>query len=178
MKKWLRTISMLLTVVLLLNMLPLQILAENFQEEQASMIEEATGKSTEVYALEEVEEKRTEFSKSYRMNNGQFMAMVYPMAVHYESNGSWEEIDNTLKAEGTVATGNYVNTAGVGDVSFPRTLNENRYISIEKDGYTLSFGMAGELRSGTGLGTISATATVTKMQQTEAKIEQIIYLND
>jgi len=172
MKKWLRTISMLLTVVLLLNMLPLQILAENFQEEQASMIEEATGKSTEVYALEEVEEKRTEFSKSYRMNNGQFMAMVYPTAVHYESNGSWEEIDNTLKAEGTVATGNYVNTAGVWDVSFPRTLNENRYISIEKDGYTLSFGMAGEMRSGTGLGTISATATVTKMQQTEAKIEQ------
>lgn len=94
----------------------------------------------------EIPSKRTQYSKEFMLSNGLHLAAVYPDAVHYEEDGSWEEIDNTLMLK----NGKYVNTAGVWNVSFPQQLSDSKSVTIEKDGYTLSFAMAGELRS-TGL---------------------------
>ncbi len=102
------------------------------------------------------------------------MAAVYPDPVHYEVEGSWEEIDNTLK---TNLDGTYTNTAGVWDVRFPQQLTGVKYVTVTKDGYTLSFAMAGEIRSSSELATASLTTaetvSVNAMQTSTAKLQPV-----
>ena len=151
MKKTLSCISLVLVFSLLANMLPFSILAENLQSSTTSSEAMAAQSVVEEIALEEayvvveITEKRTEYSKEFLLSNGLHMATVYADAVHYETASGWEEIDNTLKAN---ADGTYSNTAGVWDVTFPEQLGEDESITIEKDGYTLSFFMSGELTAG------------------------------
>jgi hypothetical protein len=97
------------------------------------------------------------------------MAVVYNDPVHYEQDGQWVEIDNTLKAQ---LNGTYTNTAGVWDVSFPNQLTQNNRISIAKDGYTLSFGMAGELRTSGDLEIMSADDTAELSTTNEGSVSE------
>ena len=89
------------------------------------------------------------------------MAAVYADAVHYQKDGQWEPIDNTLKLSG----GAYVNTTGVWQVSLPQQFSSGSPVTITKDGYTLSFHLAGALRSG-NLQTASLSAGETVQLQT------------
>lgn len=154
--KFLRGISLLLTAVLLVNMLPLSIFAQEYREglaadlaETAQSLDSQDGLtlSQSPQVTEEVVDKRTAYSKEFMLTNGLHMAVVYPDAVHFEQDGQWQEIDNTLKAVRKNGSTAYTNTAGVWQVSFPSALSTNNAVTIEKDGYTLSFFMAGELRS-------------------------------
>ena len=166
-KVFLRICSSLLCLILLVNMLPMSILAEEFQQslaqkETITATDEITAtKSAEV--MSEIPEKRTKYAKEYVLNNGLRMAVVYPDAVHYQKDGKWEDIDNTLTAE---TAGVLTNTAGEWKVSFPQQLTKTKQITIEKDGYTLSFGMADELRN-TGLEIAAAQSSLTATEQME-----------
>ena len=139
--KFLRICSMLLVLALLVGMLPGEALAEAYQA-AASETDLTASTTAQARIVEEVEEKRTEFTKQFQLGNGLYMAAVYPEAVHYETDNGWADIDNTLK----LSSGVYTNTAGVWQVALPQQLSKNNRIAITKDGYTLSFGMAGELR--------------------------------
>ncbi len=98
----------------------------------------------EIY--EEIISARSEYSKEYRMSNGLRMAVLYPTAVHYEKDGRWEEIDNTLQVTGRGVDAVYRNTAGAWEVCLPQTMTGHSPVSVTKDGYTMRFTMAGQLR--------------------------------
>ena len=66
--------------------------------------------------IREDPERRGEYYKEFVLNGGLRMAAVYADAVHYQKDGQWEPIDNTLKLSG----GAYVNTTGVWQVSLPQ----------------------------------------------------------
>ena len=134
--------SLILSLVLLINMLPLNVWAEQM-DTVAKVETQSKVEPAQAEVLGEVIENRTQFTKDYRLNNGFYVSAVYAEPVHFEEDGQWEEIDNTLKAH---SDGTYGNTAGVWDVRFPQTLTGDRNVTITKDGYTLSFGMAGALR--------------------------------
>ena len=139
--------SILLTIVMIFNMLPHQVIADTLTAEEIDL-SIGTGNVESVRAAEIVEEdveRRTEFIKEFKMSNGLQMAAVYGTAVHYEEDGQWKEIDNTLVSKISNGTAVYTNTAGVWDVSFPAQLTSNNYVTITKDGYTLKFNMAGAL---------------------------------
>lgn len=143
-KRFLRICSVLLTLVMLFNMIPLNAVAEEYLSAEATetvSLEQID--TTDLKIVEEVIESRSKFSKSYLLDNGLYVSAVYPQPVHYEKDGQWEEIDNTLQIN---SDGTYSNKAGVWDVRFPQQLTTSKDISITKDGYTLSFRMAGELR--------------------------------
>ena len=145
-KSFFKLCSTILVLALLTNMLPMSIFAEEFKE-QLIMQDSATLEkivSEEAYVVAEVAEKRTEYTKEFLLSNGLHMATVYADPIHYEKDGQWAEIDNTLVAK---SDGTWRNTAGAWNVSFPNQLSRSNSISIEKDGYTVSFSMAGELRS-------------------------------
>ena len=142
-----RTVSLLLTIIMVINLLPLGIFAEEVKS--ASQIGQTSSKPAEepTRIVEEVPSKRTEFTKEFKLNNGLHMVAVYPEAVHFETeDGQWEDIDNTLTLTGFGNNAVYTNTAGVWEVSFPQSMNSSKQVSISKDGYTLAFGMAGQLR--------------------------------
>ena len=147
-KLWCRICSMVLAICITANLLPLTVWADQVNEtdsqltvtEETELLSDRT--STQAKIVDEVIENRTEFTKEFLLDSGLSLAVVYDSAVHYEKDGQWEEIDNTLKSN---LSGTYTNTAGVWDVSFPKQMSANKQISITKDGYTLSFAMAGEL---------------------------------
>jgi len=143
--RFIKLLSMFLVVVLLINMLPMSIFAEEFRE-QLTMQDSVSLEKIEAedtYVVSELTDKRTQYTKEFLLSNGLHMATVYADPVHYEKDGAWAEIDNTLK---TTRNGTVTNTAGIWNVSFPQQLNGGS-VTIEKDGYTLSFAMDGELRS-------------------------------
>lgn len=159
-KNFIRILSLLLIVSMLWNMLPVSVLGADLREalnadDDAVLIEPdftlEEKEPEEITILGEITERRTENIKEYLLSNGNTLAAVYGDSVHYQENGEWKDIDNTLIAK----NGTYVNTAGAWDVSFPQTLSSNNSISITKDGYTLSFGMAGKL-------TLGSSTVVTK----------------
>ena len=139
--RWLRLFSLFLALVLLVQTVPAQAVAAQVTAEETSVQNDAV--LTDAQIVEEVISGRTEFSKEFKLDNGLHVAALYADAVHYDAGGTWEEIDNTLRAK---LNGTFTNTAGLWDVAFPQILSGAREITITKDGYTLSFGIAGELR--------------------------------
>lgn len=147
---------------------------------------EAIEKTTQpLKILSEDTSKRGEYYKEFVLTNGLRMASLYAESVHYSEAGQWKEIDNTLK----LANGTYTNTAGKWKVSFPQQLTKDKAVSITKDGYTLSFYMAGELYQDTAglirasLGTVdqeqsaqlqsfqTATAQLQTVEKPEPQVE-------
>ena len=84
--------------------------------------------------VRELTERRGEYSKEYELNNGMNLAVVYSKPVHYQENGIWKEIDNTLKAHGSGKSASYKNTAGAWQVEFPQQLEEDSAVTIHRDG--------------------------------------------
>ena len=158
---FLKVVSLFVVLTLIINILPLNAFASTTQTAGANtqtLTQENLEPSTEDIVIDETlsadasvlyenEDKRSEFSKDFALSNGFSLAAVYPYAVHFEDDGQWKEIDHTLTSAVERGTAVYKNKAGAWDVYFPQTLTSQNSVSVSKDGYTLSFGMAGELRA-------------------------------
>ena len=165
-KIFIRSLSLILVVSLLWNMLPVSVLGADLRDalsaSEDSVILES-GNTLEKEAPEEITilsertDRRTENIKEYLLSNGNTLAAVYGNPVHYQENGVWKEIDNTL----IVKNDAYVNTAGLLNVSFPQNLNGSNHITVTKDGYTLAFGMAGQLNNSDEFVIYSADSSTT-----------------
>ena len=153
-KKFLKLCSFILSIVLLVNMLPLQIYA--LELDASDTAKPVTGQSSqEISVLGELTEKRTEYTKEFRLSNGLNLATVYAQPVHYNVDGQWKEIDNTLVA----TTAGFKNTSGVWDVTFPQNMRGQNAVTIQKDGHTLSFYMSGQLKVQDGAVVASSEAS-------------------
>ena len=143
-----RIISMFLVVLLLVQMLPAEVLAaEHLEIGEMVTIPTQKPATEEVHIVGELTDKRTEYSKEYVLSNGLHMASVYSQAIHYQENGQWKDIDNTLRTVGAGSEAAYANTSGIWDVSLPQELSQEKGITVTKDGYSLTFYMSGELRT-------------------------------
>ena len=183
---WRKTLSMILVLTLLVSVIPLQVYAIAGDALASTITDDAVVSLQEPLAtqrvVEEDESRRSEFSKEFVLNNGLRLATVYPSAIHYEDNGTWKDIDNTLIAAISDGESVYTNTAGRWNICFPQSLSGNNMIGIAMNGFTVQFGMAGELRS-TGdvvvasVGQIgsgeTASFTVSTAQTSVAQIQQV-----
>ena len=188
-KTWQHILSLILVLTLLVSSAPVQVYAIAGDALASALQADADDTATlgqELLAtqriVEEDESKRSEFSKEFVLNNGLRLATLYPSAVHYEDNGTWKEIDNTLIAAISDGQSVYTNSAGKWSIHFPQSLNGNNMIGIAIDGFNVQFGMAGELRS-TGdvvvasVGQIGSneigTLAVSAAQISTAQIQQV-----
>ena len=188
-KTWQHILSMILVLTLLVSSVPVQVYAIAGDALASALQADADDTATlgqELLAtqriVEEDESKRSEFSKEFVLNNGLRLATLYPSAVHYEDNGTWKEIDNTLIAAISDGQSVYTNSAGKWSIRFPQSLNGNNMIGITIGGFNVQFGMAGELRS-TGdvvvasVGQIGSneigTFAVSAAQTSTAQIQQV-----
>ena len=144
-------LAFFLAIALSLTLIPAQVLAiEIDQRKESLQIECAEAASAEpaqdAEIVSEIPSGRDAYQKEFLLSNGQRMLAVYPTAVHYQENGQWEEIDNTLRAERQNGSTVYRNTAGAWDVALPAQMDARQAVSVEQDGYRLSFRFAGSLR--------------------------------
>ena len=114
----------------------------------------ASQDGSEPVIVEEDIALRGTYEKHFIMSDGSSMAVAYNEPVHYEEDGQWFEIDNTLvETKG----GRIANLKGLENVSFSQEPSQELVV-IEKDGYTISWGLrfstapnAGLSASGRGL---------------------------
>ena len=159
----------------MIQLLPPSAFAQNSAEnlQTPSITEPAAEQADSAQVLSEDVSKRDEFYKEFILDNGLRLATIYPTAVHYEQDGQWADIDNTLTMTAVRGQAVYTNTAGPWQVQFPRQLSGSNAISLTKDGYTVSFAMAGELRTGSGFAVASANQTVTRANASTARVQQV-----
>lgn len=107
-KRLLRLLSFVLTVAMLINMLPMNVLAAELDEENpsTSIVEnESESGENAVSVIGEVESLREEGIKHFRLSDGSFVAVSYGLPVHYQDNdGQWTDIDNSLVKEESTRT--------------------------------------------------------------------------
>ena len=122
---WIRILSAAMAILMAVIFLPLSAYAEEFSaREEETETAALPQEDTELAAKAEPEEaatvlyeltgQRDENTKTFRMSDGTQMLTVYPEAVHYTADGTWEPIDNTLYLSDDV----YQNTAGAVAYSF------------------------------------------------------------
>lgn len=109
-----KLLATILAVALSLTMLPAQVMAaelsstdqreQNTLQADPRLMQGESGAATitdsdkdvDAEILGEIPSGRDEYQKEFLLSNGQRLLVLYPTPVHYEENGQWEEIDNTL----------------------------------------------------------------------------------
>ncbi len=134
-----KIISVILSIVILLSVLPMQTFAEEYhswQAKQETITDTDTGVTATSEILYEVTSKREANKKVFKKSDGTYTAMVSPVPMHYEKDGKWVEIDNSL----TVKNKKLRNINGNFNVSFPEHLHDSP-VSILSDTYQLTFSL-------------------------------------
>ena len=107
------------------------------------------GNDAEPSVLYEIEEKRTEYTKHFRMSDGTVKACTYPVAVHFADavDGTMQEIDNRLEKM-TAADGKtyYTNSENSINVSLPENFFGGKVQYSDDNGF-VSFRLIGGLAS-------------------------------
>ena len=128
----------------------------------------ATSADTRRVLLRECIKERGRFSRVFETKNGERAAVIYPKAVHFQKDGVWRSIDNTLALSKDQLS--YENTQGrmkvriarnpkltetwknIVSVKFKQSQTEEsvgttistELASVEKDGFTISWGLEPE----------------------------------
>lgn len=89
----------------------------------------------------ELVEERDKYTKVYKTTQGTKKAIISSTPIHYEQNGVWHEIDNTLVEDPDKEV--YTNTDNFFEVEIPKELTADSPISIEKDDFSLNFELIG-----------------------------------
>ncbi len=85
--------------------------------------------------LDEIYSLRDEYTKVFRQSDGTYLALRYPVPVHYEEAGQWMEYDMSLVSDGN---GGYEVSETDTPVSFPETLAEGE-ISVDTPDGVITF---------------------------------------
>lgn len=97
---------------------------------------------SETRIIGEVSEKREKYTKHFIKEDLTYEAAVYPFPVHYNKDGKWSDIDNTL-SDATDEQGKVVLQNNENDykTKFAKNSYSDKLVSLEKDKYELSWNL-------------------------------------
>ncbi len=139
MKKANKFIALLLTIAMLLTIVPAQVFAEKpgGQQEETVSGEESTGRKSPV--VTELTEERDRYTKVYLHADGTLTAFVSGEPLHYEQDGEWLDIDNTLQVDSVNGQEVLTNTDNEYNVELPKELDSSSEIKISSGDHSISF---------------------------------------
>lgn len=155
---FLRSLAVFLTLAMLIQLLPVQVLAvdeDEFTPEDVVLSEEsediiapfeelAAEESMPADISFEVEALREENIKQFRMNDGSYIAVQYATPVHYEDeNGQWQDIDNTLYFDSVNTAQVYSARNGQENLSFAANLQGGDLFSTSFGDYSVHLSLFG-----------------------------------
>lgn len=133
-----KVIAVILTVIMIVGILPMTVFAEEFNETQLmKTVEIESDKKEKSPIVGEVTDKRDENTKVFERRDGSYTAVITSEPIHYEDNGEWKEIDNTLFKTNNKIT----NKENSFSVDFPTSIDSNSTVSVADGDSTLSFSM-------------------------------------
>lgn len=155
-RKILKLLSLILAVIMTVQLIPQSVfsaaaqgISDTLEEEtiiyenEESENETADEQEKELTVIGEDKSRREANVKHYIMNDGSMMAVSYSQDVHYEENGEWIDIDNTLSEEDAKDSEDYdgySNTANSFSVKFAKKADKKKLVTISQDKYSLSWG--------------------------------------
>ena len=134
-KIFLRIISIILSILLIIEILPMSVFAQELENLESTTTDNETEEATIIC---EIESERTESTKHFRLSDGTFIAATYPEPVHYMVDGEWKEIDNTLVEKTIDGTDYYINEKASNKVAFSQVLSDEAVKIYDADGYEIS----------------------------------------
>lgn len=147
-KKGRQLLATCLCALLLLGIVPLQPFAADMQsssdmtEDTGDMpLQETLIESETAEILYEETQKRDAYTKVYKKSDGSYTAMVSATPLHFQQDGEWVDIDNTLTAvtqDGEVVLTNADNPL---EVALPETLSEESGVTLRENGNTITFAL-------------------------------------
>lgn len=158
---WSRVISIVLTLSMTFTMLPLSAFATNTADTTLHQLElspgpdavtdsrfgeaetpnNVTSSAVSSTVVAEDPSKRDQFQKDFLLSDNTHLLVVYPEAVHYQKDGAWVDIDNTLIPKNISGQQYYTNTAGGWAVRLPETLSADQGVQVSKGDYKLEFSL-------------------------------------
>ncbi|TYQ18382.1 UNVERIFIED_CONTAM: LOW QUALITY PROTEIN: RHS repeat-associated protein [Acetivibrio alkalicellulosi] len=157
MKKFIKQISFVLIISMVVNFFPANIFSESQQhkiiqelpqEPQEAIQYERESKKDEVKLVGEDISRRDKNVKHFLRDDMSFEAVIYPFSVHYEEDGEWKDIDNTL-IETTDDDKNdiFKNKSNDFRVKYPKTSIPKKMVTVTKNDYELSWGIDSNSKS-------------------------------
>ena len=150
-----KILSVFLSVLLVIQIAPMQIIADAYHE---AIVDENTENTLgvslddidttdpEAEILAEETSKREQYVKHFRMSDGSYRATQYEVPVHFIQDGEWTDYDNTLvevdadTEDGETASNkDLTNILADYSVRLSKKTNGKKFVRIEKDGYKLSW---------------------------------------
>jgi hypothetical protein len=149
MKKIQKYSSIILIITMLMTIMPGRVLANVMTEEMPPAL--VNQGNTEInerlpgVIVHEVEEKREKYVKHFFKDYISYEAAMYPVPVHYMSNGKWKEIDNSLveQEEGDDDSGTIQNKENSFKIKFSKKSSSKKLVQIQKDKYKLYWNFDG-----------------------------------
>lgn len=129
-------LSVFLVLALCITSFPIAAIAQ--ENDEMTGIEE----ETQPYVLQELEEYRTIDTKQFLMSDHTVQAVMYNEPVHYEENGDWEDIDNSLEFEESADEEDfdgYKTKEGNFNVKFAEKSDSDKLVTISENDYELSW---------------------------------------
>ncbi len=185
----LRALSLVLTVVLIFYIVPSVVYAEigaafetdedetavGAERVEAETVEETIDPYAYVNEAYEVEELREESVKHFRLEDGSYVAAQYSEPVHYESDGTWQDIDNALYES---SGGVYANSSA--RIKFAKKITGNETLFTLKERNTkLEMSLVGANKGVNGNVTNDSDAendtTLQKLMNLENLSSRILY---
>lgn len=136
---FLKSLSITISLLILLTSLPLTSLAAEIEPTAVDTTEPS------LYIVEELEEYRTENSKTFLKSDGTLEAIASSTAIHYKPEGSdkWEEIDQTLEETKENGQKVYKNKNSPLKITLPAEIGENTAIKLENGNNKLEITLLG-----------------------------------
>lgn len=106
----------------------------------ASALDSLSVEETAAKIVSEVTGMREESVKYFLCDDGSYIAATYAAPVHYNENGVWKEIDNTLTPSSKSGETVYSTKGGL-NVTVPSELGSGKRFTATNGGYTISFGV-------------------------------------
>lgn len=129
-------LSFVLVLAMLIQMLPIQCLANDEKSGESLKTEEAPN----VTVLGEVKALRRENVKHFRMSDGSYVAVSYGTPVHYlDENREWTDIDNTMTRD--VKTNIYHTNDSRGATAFSGSLKDGMLFETRNGSVSISMSL-------------------------------------
>lgn len=116
------------------------------EEDIYSVISDLNGESISGDAVRELTSYREEYSKSFIHSDHSVTVATYPQAVHYEKDGTWIPIDNTLRYVAGKENG-YINTSNSFRVHLSEYADSKELLSISEEEGKISLSYINTLKS-------------------------------
>lgn len=154
-KAFLTSVSIIMTVVMFTLSIPLALwkgsldkVKELVKKTEVYVQENVTSLTEEKedpYIVEEITSKRGEKTKEYLLSDGSFMVQQFAEKVHYNDNGEYKEVDNSVIEKTIDDNIVYQNKANSLKINVNKKFKNNKTVAeLSEDGYVIKFSFIGE----------------------------------